>query len=404
MRKGSRRILLAVVLVGGLLAGLAWWKGVAAPGAPANAAPPPAQTAAAPKAEAAAFTPGRAQPYHGAAIPAPSAREQRCEAARRARLRAELATIRSEASASAALDHALLADAIGFPEPGAGPQAWKIGRVASARRWQAARKRWPDDLDIAWFAAMHCDPEDDCDRTASARHLLALDGHNVVAWLVALQDAQLRHDPDAYWRLLHQAAREARFSDSRSGTVYLHMKPLLVGTSTPECVGSANMQSLEGELGRTATAEDLAAIEAFGMELAAGMPSYSVLSECKPERAALSSERWADCTAVLGRLADGETMIEHGIGLTLLIPLLGDGPGGAAARERYREFRWLYEANTRLPPTHDVMDAIWAQGEVALLRQRAQAAGLWPPPRGWLPPDARGRALILHGRPPPDPR
>ena len=54
------------------------------------------------------------------------------------------------------------------------------------------------------------------------------------------------------------------------------------------------------------------------------------------------------------------------------------------------------------PP--EVVTEIWAQGEVALLRQRAEAAGLWPPPPGWLPPDARGRALILQGRPPPDPR
>lgn len=404
MRKGSRRILVAVVLVGGLLAGLVWWRGGATPGASSAAAPPPTQTAAVPKAEVAAFTPGRARPYRGAAIPAPSAREQRCEAARRARLHAELAKIRPEASASAALDHALLADAIGRPDPGAGPQAWTIERMASTQRWQAASKRWPADLDIAWFAAMRCNPEDGCDRTAAARHVLALDGHNVVAWLIALQDAQLRHDPDAYWRLLHQAATQARFSDSRSGTIYLHMKPLLVGTSTPECVGSANMRSLEKELGRAATAEDLAAIEAFGLELAAGMPSYSVLSECKPERTALSSARRSDCTMVLGHLAEGETLMERGIGLTQLIPLLGNGPGSTAARERYREFRWLYEANARLPHTQDVMDAIWAQGEVALLRQRAEAAGLWPPPPGWLPPDARGRALILQGRPPPDPR
>lgn len=404
MRKGSRRILFAVVLAGGLLAGLAWWKGGATPDAPPDAAPPPALTAAAPKAGAAPFTPGRAQSYHGGALPASSAREQRCEAARRARLRAELAKIRPEASASAALDHALLADTIGFLEAGAGPQAWKIERAASAHRWEAARKRWPDDLDVAWFAALHCNAELGCDRAAAVRHLLALDGHNVMAWLMALEDARLRHDPDAYWRLLHQAATEARFSDSRSGTVYLHMKPLLVGASTVECVGPGNMQALEKELGRAATTEDLAAIEASSLELSVAMPSYSALSACKPERTALSSARWADCTAVLRHLAEGATLIERSIGLTLLIPLLGDGPGSAAARERYREFRWLYEANTRLPPTHDVMDAIWAQGEVALLRQRAQAAGLWPPPRGWLPPDARGRALILQGRPPPDPR
>ena len=391
-----------MLVAGGLLAGLAWWMRTAPPGA-APVSRSSMGEAATPAVAAAAFTPGRSQAFPHVAAPSPSdAQERRCEAARRANLRAVLAKIRPEASADTALDHALLADAIGMPDPGAGPQAWAIERAASTRRWQAARKRWPDDLDIAWFAAMRCDPEDGCDRTTAARHLVALDGHNVVAWLIALQDARLRDDPDAYWRLLHQAASEARFSDSRSGTVYLHMKPLLAGASTVECVSPENMQALEKELGRAATASDLAAIEAFGLELVAAMPSYSVLSECKPERILLSSARWADCTTVLGHLAEGETLIERGIGLTLLIPLLGDGPGSAAARERYREFRWLYAANARLPPTHDVMDAIWAQGEVALLQRRAVAAGLWPPPPGWLPDDARGRALILTGRIPPE--
>jgi hypothetical protein len=404
MRKGSRRILVAVVLVGGLLAGLVWWRGGLARGGSTAARPLTEASTTAPKRETAAFTPGRAQSYHDATIPALSAREQRCEAARRTHLRAVLAKIRPETSAGATIDHALLADAIGFPEPGAGPQAWKIERVASARRWQAARKRWPDDLDIAWFAAMHCNPEVGCDRADAVRHLLALDGHNVMAWLVAIQDARLRHDPDAYWRLLHQAAAQARFSDTRSGTVYLHMKPLLRGATSMECLGPDAMHTLEQELGHPATADELAAVEAFGLELATVMPPLGAVEECKPDHVASSSRRRNDCIAVLGHLTDGETLIERGIGSAVLIPLLGDGSDGATARERYREFRWLLAAKARLRPTYDVVTEIWAQGEVALLRQRAEAAGLWPPPPGWLPSDARGRALILHGRPPPDPR
>jgi hypothetical protein len=153
---------------------------------------------------------------------------------------------------------------------------------------------------------------------------------------------------------------------------------------------------LAKELGRAPTLRDYASVEAFGSELAVPAPWLAALSECRQQP--LSSEQRRDCIGLLKHVAEGETMLEQGYGLAMLIPLVGEGPAGNRLRERYREFRWLGEVGRRLPPFGELPDEVWAQGEVALMRQRAEAARLWPPPPGWLPADANGRSLILSGR------
>ena len=400
MRKGSRRILVALLVVGGLLAALLGWRErVAATSRAVSAAPVAAQRAAGPDVPA-SRAPARADALVG--VEAPGDPPDACLTQRTQRLRAVRARLDPGASATTAFDAALLDDLIaslGARERAPHEQA-RTQALANAR-WQEARTRWPDDLDIAWYAARTCNPRQGCDREAALRHLLRLDADNAAAWLLALAAAPGDDDPSGYDRLLHRAA-QARFNDPRLGTVFLRLWPLLEDARPPPACLGDSAHPAAGD--RAPSAEDWTTVEASAMEMAIGFAAYAPVARCDPDPGPLPQSRRQDCISLLRFLADGDTLLERTLSLPLLIRLEGDGPRAQEWRERYRQVRWLTKIGGRLMERAPQPATIWLQGEVDWLQRQADAAGQWPPPRGWLPDDARGRSLILSGRLPPDPR
>jgi len=305
-----------------------------------------------------------------------------CEAARTAALQAARAQLRPDAAADQAFNAALLDDVL----------AMQSLDSPDEDVWQQARARWPDDLDIAWLAARNCHAPH-CDEDAALDHLLALDGDNAAAWMLAMDTARGRGDATAYAALLHRAAA-ARIYDARVGVVFVHLQPLFAAMPTISC--ARDDVAVTHYLGHPPSHLEWAAAEASTMELAFEMPGVGALSDCRPVARAMPAAQRADCLALARRLAAADTLLEHIVGLSLVVQLSPDGPQRDEARERYRQAHWLLFVAGRLPQEHSI-DPWLQQGEVNRLQARATAAGLWPPPPDWLPAGEQARALVLTG-------
>ena len=270
-------------------------------------------------------------------------------------------------------------------------------RAAAADEFRAARQRWPDSLDLAWFSQRNCTESTGCDRDEALHHLLRLDADNAAVWMLVMEAAR-RHRDEAGVEHALQRAAHAKFYDARMGTTYLHSRPALGALAPSARCLEVQTRQLEDTLGRTPNADDWADVMALAMEMAAGMPAFGALSDCDERERPLSAARRRACLALLSRIADGDTLLEQHVALRRLVLLAGDAPGSGELRERYRQLRWLTARPmpSKLPP--DFFRRLWTDGELAMLRRRAIAEGRWPPPPDWLPPDAQGRALILTGR------
>lgn len=327
-------------------------------------------------------------------------RQARCNQHRTRQLRLARERLRSPATPEQAIDHVLLTQMLslwGLPADSA------ANARAAGLELLAARRRWPDNLELAWSSMRYCSQSLGCDREAEWNHLAALDPDNAAVWMLAMDMASQRHDDKAHRQALHRAAG-AKFYDSRAGTTFLHARPLLASLERPDrCEGQDTLAQLAELIGHAPSASDWADVEASNLELAFGIPELSSLSACGPQAPAMDAQRRRDCMALLSRIAAaGDTVIEQYVALRFLIPLAGDGPEGIALRERYRRLRWLW---TQVPRTHmpaDYFSRLWADGEVAMLTEAAIAQHRWPPPPDWLPDDERSRMLIVSGSLPPE--
>ncbi len=396
-------ILAAAVLLFALLGVLAWhWAPVARDRAAVVAARSATVDEASAPSSAIAPATLRARPHAPIeAGAAPDPLQVRCRRQRTQQLRLARERLRSPATPGQAIQHALLSQMLALRAP-------PVDAEASARgvdsEWRAARHRWPDNLELAWSSMRNCDQTRGCDPEAEWRHLATLDPDNAAVWMEAMELATRRHDDSAYDEALHRAAT-AKFHDSRIGTTFLHLQPLLASLPHPDaCRNQSDVAELTGLLGHAPSASDWAGVEASSLEFAFGIPAYGSLSGCSLEAPAMSAQRRRDCMALLPRVAAGYTLLEDNIALRFLIPLAGDGADGMALRERYRRLRWLW---TQLPRTRmpkDYFSRLWADGEIALLTEAAIAQHLWPPPPDWLPADERGRSLVINGNVPKQPR
>lgn len=323
--------------------------------------------------------------------PGPDPEQVRCQQQRRRQLLQLSEQLQPQASPDDAIAHALLSGltrdmAEIQPDPDA------VGR-----EFRAASRRWPQNLDLAWYALQRCSQELGCDRAAKWQHLRTLDGDNAVVWMWAMQEARQRHDTAAWALALHRAA-SSKIYDSRNGTAFLRVRPLLAALPMPDaCMNTPNLAEMQALLGRPITSEDFADVEASAMESTSSMVGYAGLTPCR-DSPSLSTASRQDCRALLAHIADGDTLVEQSLALSLQIQLIGDGPGHAQWRERYRRLRWLYSLMADAPSTPGFASRIWADGEVATLRDYAIAQGKWPPPPDWLPDSAREHSLILTGR------
>lgn len=261
--------------------------------------------------------------------------------------------------------------------------------------YQAAKRRWPNDIELAWLAYDNCQSHG-CDLDAEVRHLLAVDPDNAAAWISAMDVANKRHDPAGFTFALDHAAN-AEIYDQRSGVVFMHVRKLL--SSAPKsssCQSTQDMLLLKEQIGRAPTEEDRVEIMANAYEPG---PALAGLQGCKdPGLATTKSER-ADCIAVLSRVERGDSLIEQLVATRLLILMQPTSSRAGTLRDRYRQLRWLV-LPPALPLPENFYSRVHADGEVATLQALAIERGLWPPPPDWLPDDPQSRALIT-GEPPP---
>lgn len=324
-----------------------------------------------------------------------------CLSARLGRLRRIHAGLEPSRSARDAYAHALLGGLTSLIARG-DQDTQRRDAIRLEAEWQAARQRWPRDIDIGWQATHNCMATHGCDEGAALDHLLAIDPDNAAAWWLAMRKAWARGDAAAYDDALAHAAA-ARGADARTGSVFLALQPLLAEAPLREgCVRVDDEADLANALGHAPGAADWASVEAWSYELAANsIVAYSAFAGCRErDGARLPPRRRDDCIAALSVLAAGDTLVEQSVALPLLIQLEGGSPDGLAYRERYRQVLYLVlSAPPALIPGDPT--SLLLAGEVETMRRAAISRHRWPPPVDWLPESARQRALITRGRLPP---
>ncbi len=245
-----------------------------------------------------------------------------------------------------------------------------------------------------------CSPGFGCDRHVALQHLIDLDPDNAAVWVWVMHQEEA--GSAASDEALHRAAT-AKLYDTRSGSAFLRLQPILATTPLPESCLSPEAESLmRKQLGHPGTTADWANMVAIPVDfLIRWMPYGEVAKSCNANtQSTMSAQRRQDCMTLLARISDGGSPVAQLIGLSLQIQLAGDGDGSAPLRERYRRLRWLWEHMQELQLERHVMD-IMHNGEVATWHALAKQQGLWPPPPDWLPDDPRSRSLILTGKVPP---
>lgn len=313
----------------------------------------------------------------------PPSLDTQCHAARRREIQALRSQFNPEASPDAAVMHLLLGPLFTASEHDATTEWLDLARAV---------ERWPDDVELAWLAFDRCNPGVGCDRAAVVAHLQRIDGENLFAWMPSMTAAHGRGDTHAYAQAMRRAAR-ARAADSRMGTVFLRLRPALASIPLPAvCMRAPGVRNLAATLGRPVDAALMSDADAMAIDAALAIPAMQGLAGCRPER--YPAPVIADCRRVLGRLAEGDTLLEQSLALPKLIELADDPISRSAWRERYRRLRWLERFLTEADRIDGFLWRKWAEGEVALLERHARNTGRWPPPANWLPADDRGRALL----------
>ena len=259
-----------------------------------------------------------------------------------------------------------------------------------------ALERWPTDLDLAWLNASECRPEDGCDRLEAVDNLVRLEPGNAATWMQRMALAAEDGDTAGFADAL-RAAGDAGYYDSRPGSVYLALRPLLA-PPPPSCLREDGMADLQRTLGREATAADLIDLQALGMEIAAWTPAYGSLARCGSGTRVAGSMR-GDCIRLVRRLAAASTLVEQRIGVALLLQLVPDEEN-RGLREHYRRLEWLTVEGSRPPLPPDFVRRRFSDGEVDTIRHHLASQQRWPPPAGWLPDTVHARALVETGKPP----
>ena len=385
-----RRMRVVALLAGLMLVGLLAWHlvpdtpakaPVGATSDTASAAPGSSSAVPAPLAPARRAIPGRT------AATDPRGRQpplRPCERDHNRALERTLAQLPAATTVEDALGRALVRSTLVDPHE-------------TSRELAALARQWPDDPRVAWMGLNVCRKDRQCDDAAWIRRLLAVDGDNAQAWLVAMETAVRRHDDAGVALALRRAAQAPRYAPP-DGMSFKFAWPIFRRAGTPQSC----LDSLSGDLAETlgfpSTAEDWADIWAQGLEMAQTGLGVSVVTECDPRTRRLSTARREDCITALRRMALGRQFTTAQVATKYLILLLGPRDS-APWREHYRRLRYLHAVLIAgLSPPRGFLHDLAAEGEIAVWQAHARANGLWPPPADWLPENDAARRLILEGR------
>ena len=385
-----RRMRVVVTLAGLVLAGfLAWYlvpdtpamAPVGSTSGTASAAPGSSSVAPAPLARGRRAIPART------AATDPRGRQpplRPCERDRNRALERTLARLPAATTVEDALGRALARSTLVDPHE-------------TSREIAALARQWPDDPRVAWMGLNACRKDRQCDDAAWIRRLLAVDGDNAQAWLVAMEAAVRRHDDAGVALALRRAAQAPRYAPPQ-GMSFALARPIMLRAGVPPTCQEALSEDLLEALGSPATAEDWADVWAQGLEMAQVGLGVSVVTECDPRTRRLSAARREDCITALRRMALGRQLGTAEVATKYLILLLGPRDS-APWREHYRRLRYLHAVVIAgLSPPRGFLHDFAAEGEIAVWQAHARANGLWPPPADWLPESDAARRLILEGR------
>lgn len=252
-----------------------------------------------------------------------------------------------------------------------------------------------------------------CDRGLLLQRLMAADPGNAELLLTAYDDAVERRDMAAaerYW----QAAAAATHYRAHFNDIGLLMATSLRQVPAPPL--DPALAAAIGEdlgLGRAATPQDMADTTVLAINAAIAIPTlHPITRRCRAQVGALPADARTACKRIYTLLAaDDSIMIGPAIALPQLVQWADGDVEREAARERLRQFAWVYEnvmqlyqrpATARHLPA-DYVDVFLRDGELAAMRHQLQANGIaGEPPAGWLPGSPDHRAL-LTGTPPSEP-
>lgn len=245
MKGAARTRMTVVVIVGVLLAAIAWWRWPAA-AAQSNQASAPALEGRTRRAGNHQLMQRRIHvgndQWVDMDLPPPDAATVRCNQDQRRQMQARIDRLGQPVTEQDSIEHAFLTGMIAL-------QASSGDANATSREYQAARKRWPDNLDLAWFSLHHCATALGCDRDQEWRHLLAIDPDNAATWIQAMELSWERRDEVAYDDALHRAAN-AKIYDPRLGAAFLYLYPLLLELPPPaSCIRPQDIAGLTTALG-----------------------------------------------------------------------------------------------------------------------------------------------------------
>ena len=252
-----------------------------------------------------------------------------------------------------------------------------------------------------------------CDRSLLLQRLMAADPGNAELLLATYADAVQRRDMAAaerYW----QAAADATHYRAHFSDVGLLMATTLRQVPAPPL--DPALAAAIGEdlgIGRAATPQDMADVAVMAITAAIAIPTLQPITQrCRARVGALPADARTACKRIYTLLAaDDSIMIGPAIALPQLVQWADGDVEREAARERLRQFAWVYEnvmqlyqrpaAARHLPA--DYVDVFLRDGELAAMRHQLQANGIaGEPPAGWLPDSPEHRAL-LTGEPPTAP-
>ena len=301
----------------------------------------------------------------------------------------------------AMLARALIAPMLhpGKDDAAASPQHTRSALLA------AAVAAHPDDADVAWHQAMHCVPDEGCERGAAIDRLLELEPGNLAGWMLALSEARDAGDETAVQATMAAAAK-ASYYDPRTRATFLRLQDAFADVPIPPSCTTPAFRREWAEMMKSdvpPTSADLAMVTAIAV-VSAEMLAYSPLRDVCLNRDGVvqPKSRIESCRSVVANIADGDNLIDLMIGESMMVELTAGTTEGARWRERYRQSSWLYGQYANLQ--HDLASARrrWIEGEVPTIRKELSAKHLWPAPLDWPPDDERARSLILTGRLPPE--
>lgn len=250
----------------------------------------------------------------------------------------------------------------------------------------AAVRAYPQDPDLAWYHANRCLNDPACDAGPAVDHLLAVEPDNLAGWLLAVREAARARD-EAVIQATLEAAANATDYQPRIVDGFQRMRDVLKDVPLPASCDTPKLRREWAATQRSTappTPSDLAAVVAIAVS-AAQVPAYvEARGACVDQPAGTRSQaRLMACRQVFSKIADGNALIDHSIGTSVMAELTAGTAEHARWQEQKRRVAWLFTNQPALDRSVAAAVQRWNEGEVSAMQRELAAKGLWPPPPSW---------------------